>query len=496
MNLFITLRRHSRLAEKRNPMYEKSRFAKFWIHLMVAFWAGYLLLFGTLFAFAFQGGAIEAYHMLDKGLPVILFIDFLLRLPFQKTPVQEIKPYILLPVPRRRLTDCLLLRSGLDSYNLFWFFFFAPFALFTITRFYGLAGVIGYLAGIWLLMVMNGYWYLLCRTLMGERFLWLLLPVLVYAGLGAWLFLPEESTLMDFSLQAGEGFIHGSVTTFAAVILVIVLLYLANRQLIGRLMYNELNKIETTTVEVKHLSQYRFLDRYGQVGEYIKLELKLMLRNTVCRRGLYMGGGVVLMFSLLLSFTDVYGSGMTDFLVMYNFTLFGILFLSTIMGYEGNYIDGLMSRKESIYSLLQAKYIVYSTGQVIPLLLMLPALIIGKVEVLICLSWFFFVPGFVYFLLFQTAVYNNRTVDLNKKLTQRNAGTGMQNLIAMAVFIIPLLLFHLLAAFMERTHVAWTFILIGAGFAATSRLWLRNVYRRFMKRRYLNMEGFRDSRQK
>lgn len=43
MNLFLELRRHGKLADKRNPMYEKSRFAKFWIYLMIAFWAGYLI---------------------------------------------------------------------------------------------------------------------------------------------------------------------------------------------------------------------------------------------------------------------------------------------------------------------------------------------------------------------------------------------------------------------------------------------------------------------
>ena len=33
-------------------------------------------------------------------------------------------------------------------------------------------------------------------------------------------------------------------------------------------------------------------------------------------------------------------------------------------------------------------------------------------------------------------------------------------------------------------------------FILTSRFWLKNIYHRFMKRRYKNLEGFRDSRQK
>lgn len=496
MNLFLVLRKHGRLADKRNPMYEKSRFAKFWIYLMTAFWAGYLIFFGTMFAFALQGESTEPYHILNSGLMFILALDFVTRMPFQKTPTQEVKPYILLPIKRRRLIDCLLLRSGLDLFNLFWFFFFVPFAVITVTRFYGVAGVITYLSGIWLLMLVNNYWYLLCRTLMGQRFWWLLLPVSVYGAIAVGMFIPDKSPVFSFFTDVGEGYIQGNPLTFAGTLAVIACFYLTARHVIGRMVYNEINKVEDTTVQVKSVSEYRFLERYGQVGEYMKLELKLLLRNKICKRAIYSAGGVVIMFSVLIAFTDAYQGGMKSFLVMYNFVLFGLLFLSTIMGYEGNYIDGLMSRKESIYDLLQAKYTIYTCGQVIPLLLMIPAIVMGKVTLLTCLSWFFFIPGFVYFCMFQMAVYNNKTVDMNNTMTQRNMGTGMQNLISLAAFGLPLILLYTLQALFDDDTVAGIFIVIGIAFIATSRLWLRNVYHRFMKRRYRNMEGFRDSRQK
>lgn len=75
-------------------------------------------------------------------------------------------------------------------------------------------------------------------------------------------------------------------------------------------------------------------------------------------------------------------------------------------------------------------------------------------------------------------------------------GTGMQNLISFAAFGLPLILLYTLQALFDDGTVAVIFIVIGIAFIATSRLWLQNVYRRFMKRRYRNMEGFRDSRQK
>lgn len=495
MSLFIELRKHGKLAAKRNPMYEKNKFGKFWMYLMAIFWAGYLMFFGTTFAFAFDGGATEAYHVLNSGLIFVMAIDFLMRFPFQKTPTQEVKPYLLLPIKRNRLIDFLLIRSGLSGFNFIWLFLFVPFAIITVTKFYGITGVLTYCIGIWLLMVFNNYWFLLCRTLIDQRIWWIILPVLVYGGIAAGMFIPDHSPLFDYSITLGEGFITGNPLIYLGVLIAIIVMWFINRGLMVRLVYDELNKVEDT--KVKHVSEYKFLDRYGEIGEYMRLELKMLLRNKVCKTALRSAFLVVILFTGILSFTEAYdGQGMKGFIIVYNFIIFGILFLSNLMSYEGNYIDGLMSRKESIYTLLRAKYTVYSIAILIPLILMIPAMATGKLSVLSCIAWAIFVAGGVYFCLFQLAVYNVKTVNLNAKMTNRhNMGTGLQNLIAGAAFGVPLILNYVLTTFLGETTTAWILIVTGAGFILTSRFWLKNVYHRFMKRRYKNMEGFRDSRQ-
>jgi len=495
MNLFLELRKHGKLAAKRNPMYEKSKFGKFWIYFMGVFWAGYLIFFGTTFAYAFAGEAIESYQVLNSGLIFVLAIDFMARFPFQKLPTQEVKPYILLPVKRDRLIDFLLIRSGLNGFNAIWLFFFVPFAIISITKFYGIAGVLTYCIGIWLIMIFNNYWFLLCRTLMGERLWWVSLPIAVYGGIAAGLFIPNKSPLFDYSIDLGESLIKGNIIAFISILVAIAIMWIINRTIMKGLVYDEINKVEDT--KVKHVSEYKFLDRYGEVGEYMRLELKLLLRNKVCKQALRTVILVVVGFSLVLSFTDVYdGKGMKNFIVVYNFVIFGILFLSSLMSYEGNYIDGLMSRKESIYNLLRAKYTLYSIAILLPFILMIPAIATGKLALLTCISWAIFSIGCVYFCLFQLAVYNNKTVDLNAKMTgRRNIGGGLQNLIAGATFGVPLLLNIILNSTVGQFATSWTLIIIGSVFILSSNFWLKNVYYRFMKRRYKNMEGFRDSRQ-
>lgn len=495
MNLFNELRKHGKLAARRHPMYDKNRFGKYLMIAMSIFWAGYLVFFGMTFAFALDTNSMEPYHLLNSGLVFVLAFDFLLRFPFQKTPTQEVKPYLLLPVRRNRILDFLLIRSGLSSFNLLWLFLFVPFAIITIPKYFGISGVVTYSIGIWLLMIFNNYWFLLCRTLMNERIWWVSLPLLVYGGIAAAVFIPDKSPVADFFMSLGEGYIDGNLLAFGGTLVAILLMWFITHKLMSGLVYAELNKVEDT--KVKNVSEYKFFEKYGEVGEYMRLELKMLLRNKVCKQSLRMVILVVVAFSMVLSFTELYdGTGMKNFITVYNFIIFGLMFLSSIMSYEGNYIDGLMSRKESIYNLLRAKYMLYSAGIVIPFVLMLPAIIMGKIVLLTAISWAFFTVGCIYFGLFQLAVYNIKTIPLNTKLIGRqNTGTAMQNIISMATFGVPLLFYFLFNALLGETVTAWILLVIGLGFILTSRYWLKNVYNRFMKRRYKNMEGFRDSRE-
>ena len=497
MMIFNELRKHGKLAARRHPMYEKNKIAKILSYVMGAFWAGYLIFFGTTFAFGFSDMVPnrEPYHVMNAVVLIfILALDFLLRVPFQKTPTQEVKPYLLLPVKRNRVIDFLLIRSGLSAFNLFWLFLFVPFSIISITRFFGVTGVITYLIGIWLLIIANNYWYLLCRTLINERIWWILLPIVFYGGTCCLLFIPEDSPLFYFFMNLGDGYIEGNILYFLCTAAVIVILWLINRRIMSGLIYAELAKVDDT--RIKHVSEYKFFERYGEVGEYMRLELKMLLRNRRCKGALRSIAIIVVAFSCALSFSDIYdGQTMSTFICVYNFTAFGLIILSQIMSFEGNYIDGLMSRKESIMSLLKAKYYIYSIGEIIPFILMVPAIITGKLPLLGAFAWFFYTIGFIYFCFFQLAVYNKQTVPLNKKVGSRQTNSGIQILVNFYAFGIPLLLHTLLYTLAGETCSYIILLAIGLGFTLASPLWIKNVYRRFMKRRYENMEGFRDSRE-
>ena len=496
MNLYKIIKQNQKLAEKRNPAFDTNRFAKFLMYFMVVYWAALFLFFGVMLPVMFEELVpnMEPYHIMNQGILYVMLADFLMRFIGQPSVSQEIKPYLLMPIKRKKLISLLLLKSGLDSYNFLWFFVYVPFAFLTIIRFYGFGGMFLYLLGIWLIFVFNNYWYLLCKLLLGEKTLWLLLPTAIFGALGAAEFLLDGLPISRFTMDLGEGFIEGNPLSFLFMLACIGVMFFINLKLQQRMIYNELSKKEDT--KIKRVSEYKFLDKYGEVGEYIRLELKLIARNKTVKTQFRMGLIVMLGFSFALAFTDVYdGSYMTSFICLYNYAILPIMTLGQVMSFEGNYIDGLMSRKESIFNLLRAKYYLTTLIILVPFLIMMFPIAKGKITLLTAIAYLIFVVGFVFFMLLQLAVYNTRTLPLNANLMKSNKSSNwIQGLITGGAFMLPLLIDKLLSALLQEEVAHIILILLGLGFIATHNLWIKNIYKRFMKRRYKNMEEFRASR--
>ncbi|WP_373726855.1 DUF5687 family protein, partial [Bacteroides heparinolyticus] len=157
----MTILANHRLSEQRNPLGGQGKVGKWLIYLGYVYWAGIFLLMGSTLPSAFieTNPGTEPYHVLNRYLFYILLADYLLRW-LQPTSAMSIQQYLTLPVKRSYVLHSFLVSKMLSWGNLFWNFFFLPFAIITITKFYGVTGVVGYLLGTTLLIVINSQWSL------------------------------------------------------------------------------------------------------------------------------------------------------------------------------------------------------------------------------------------------------------------------------------------------------------------------------------------------
>lgn len=493
LRLYKLINKNKHLAEKRHPMLEKNKAMKVFMWIMVTFWAAYLLIFGILFGQ--MCSTKPTYNFINGGIIVFLLLDFLLRLTMVDTPAQEVKPYKVLPIKQNSLVKIFLVRIGLSPFNVFWMCFFVPFAFFSIllASNYGFMHFCKYLVFVWLLFVMNAYWYLFWRSFINQKMIWGIVPILIYAALiffGLYL----NDCLFDFSKHAIHDAICGSLLPYLGVLALIVLLFDVNLYFQKKFIYFEIAKVEKVA-KVKS-REFAFLNRFGIVGEYMKLEIKSIQRNKTVKKQFWSGLIATLMLSCLFAFTDAYDQMpfWKVFICMYCFAALGVINLTSVMCPEGNYIDCLMSRKESILSLLKAKYYFNLLLMILPMLIILMPIFEGKttwIEALACMA---FSAGCILPFLFQLAVYNNNTIKLNEVMTRSGQSNKNQMICSMVALFVPMGIMYFFIS-MFGTNIGSTIIFVlGLIGVALHNVWLGNIYKRFMKRRYENMSNFRATR--
>ena len=496
LHLFRALRHHIKLAEKRSVAYEQNKVAKVLLYIGGSFVVLYLVFIAIMLALiANTSSSQTTYEFLFGLLPFFLAADFLVRFISQQTPVQLIKPYSLLPISKYTCVEMFVLSSVVSPNNLVWTAVTVPYVLMTTLFCDGFWASMGIVVSFQLLVPVNSQWYMLVRTLINQSLKWWVLPIAVYALVFSPLYCDSIDTLFDIYSSLGRGFAFWHPLHYFGLLLVLFAFIELNKRMQFHFTYLENANVEAP--KMRSVSEFRMFDRFGQTGEYLKLEIKSLIRNKNMRKSFVFSTLFTIFLSLVVSFTDLYQDDFSKiFWVAYVFMLYGANTLMKIMCAEGNYIDFLAVHKENIMQLLRAKYFFYGSMLVLPFLLMLPTVFTGKHSLLALFSMMCFTAGPVYCLFMQMAVYNRQTMPLNTKfISKGNVENNYFQIVALllAMFLPVIVISSLRTMFSENT--AYLVLLVfGIAFIATYSLWIANIYRRFMKRRYVNMESFRATR--
>ena len=495
LQLFWLLRKNTKLSEKRHPMFEANQYGKLFGYIMFAILGIEFIALGTFFGWL--AAKEDEPGLIFFMMLFLLIFDFGGRFVTQQTPLMLVKPYLLTPISKYTAIECFLVSQVLDMGNLVWMTVFLPYAF--VVWCGGLSGwaTLGLLFLLHLMIIINSQWYLLVRTLINQSMLWWALPAAVYGSIFLPLiFLPDDITDKIFNFIGDEIIVPYAFSWWALLVYaaIFAILFCINRHLQMKLVYTEISKQENT--KMKHVSEFNMLNRYGQMGEYLKLEIKSTMRNKAIRARFIQGVCFVTFFSLVIAFGGIYQDTFSrNFWCLYAFIIFGAVNLTKVMCPEGNYIDLLMVHEENILKLLTAKYYYYCAILVLPLLLLLPPVFMGKFSILMLLAYMLTATGPVYCMLFQLAVINKDTLPLNDKITGKNQlENKWQGILSAVSMFLPLIFVFSIEAIFDSTTAYWIMILVGIAFTATEPYWMRSIYRRMMKRRYQNLEGFHTTR--
>lgn len=436
------------------------------------------------------GNVIEKFN----SLIIWYFIgDLFFRCMFQPQPTLDIIPYMRLKLRRNKLVSFFILKSFGNFFNLLPWLILVPFIVKVLFIHESAIHVSLYVVSLLMLLIFNNLLALY------QQFLSLKNPVLAT--------LPFILVLVIFViLKAGISFnsasiyffgsiLHGNVfMTLIIAFFITLLLYLIRQLLSGDFYLDGALKSKQKS-EYTAIPGLKLLDKLGETGRYMTLELQLLLRNKRPRQALVMLPIIVAYFIFMTSKDKGFNGSLTSVLI--SAMIFGmgsLIYGQFIFSWESAYFDGIVSRKLNFEKYVAAKYYLMSTlSLIVAVPIIIAFMLRGAVDPLTLISLLMFNLGITQFIALLSGTFNDGRIDLSKKQMFNYQGVrGNQFILSFIFVLLPLGIYTSVNHFFGSITASVAVLIPGLIFILFHRWWIAKfVIPLFMKRKYKNLDGFR-----
>ena len=490
--IFRELRRHQWKASRRHPLFERNIVVKVFMYISFGMFGMQFLLFGF-----FLFDILSKYGMYDSEIAsfnyIILYLllfDFIIKYFWKRSSSMQIAPYLTLPVKRNTLFKFLLIKEFANIWNLYFFFMLIPFTIKAIPAYYGYPGVFLYLLFFYVISICISLLVNIEKNMISRNGWFLFLPVIIVVAIVGITIIPGVN-IEDSIVKLCEFILKGNTIAWMVVAVIFAGLWRFNLLMMNEEVYRAMQgKSGSKTGSSFNIP---FTNKLGKIGILINLEFKMITRSKMLKNQLYIGLFYVIFYFLMLNKPHFQSSTF----VMLFFTIFAVCWLGLTMSQrifttESLYFDGLISRNLSLLDMLRAKYIFYVSYSVLILFILMAPVYLGRIGFLYIVSSFFYCIGFLFFLMFQNAVYNKSYLDhLESEMFILKLPSGNVFIISLIGMLFPVTIVVIIEAIFNMNIAVYFMLITGFVFTITANYWLRWTYNRFLKRRYENMEGFR-----
>ncbi|MGY4538072.1 hypothetical protein ACVW0P_002492 [Mucilaginibacter sp. UYNi724] len=424
------------------------------------------------------------------GIILVYFLsDLLLRMQLQELPTLKVQPYLHLPVKRNSVVGYLALTSMLSFFNLWPIVLFAPFIIKVILPASG-AGIAGaFMVSIIALALFNNY---------------LALYIKRKANLNGWVFLIAGGFLALitcgdylwhwYSLKAISYLFFGNLIIKPYLVLLplalaVIMYYVNFYYLKGNLYLEELSSKKEAA---KSSTEIPFLGRFGNIGDLVANEIKLILRNKRPKSALIMG--LFFMFYGLIFYTNPkMGEGFKVFVGMFMTGIFIINYGQFMFSWQASHFDGILVSKVKFTDFLKAKYLLFTIVSTVAFILTTPYVYFGWRTVMIHFVMYLWNLGINTTIVLYFANRNYKRIDLSKGASFNWEGVGASQLLLSFPLILFPYLIYLPFNYLGYTNVGLAVLaVVGIIFIITRDFWIKKLDQDFQTKRYQIAEGFRN----
>jgi len=472
----------------RSPFWQKS----IWLNIVLGILGIYLLL--NIVVIGFFADVIlrkifvntDVVETFTRLLFYYFAFDLILRFFVQQVPTLSIQPYLTLPIKKSKLLHYPLLKSVPDFINLVALLLILPFFVKIICAVKTPLFCLAWFITVFSLVATNNFLNFSLKKYFSKRPL-LILLLLAVVGLLVYL---DKTKIVSCSGYFTKALLYISETPLLAVIpmAIAALSYYLGYSLLKKNAYIE----DTQTSQRSNAGSLSFLTRYGEIGNLIRTEIKMILRNKRPKSLLY-----VSTIFLVYGFIFYKGPNIDNYLILiftgfFLTAAFGITYGQYSFSWESSYFDSYIANKISPFNYVKSKYLLFAVTSLICFMITLPYAIINYKIAFINAAMLLYNVGISSIILLLFCTYNTSRIDLGRSQFMNYQGTGFTQFVSVIpVAGFPVIVYLLFKYFDLPQYSIYTLGLLGAVAIVFNKYLLQMVARQFVKRKYKMAVGFR-----
>ena len=443
--------------------------------------------FALYFILSFLTIGIGGYFILKKIFPesdplqivnsyllFAIFGDLIFRYLMQKLPIMNIKPMLTLQIKKSTLVHYVLGKSSFSFFNILGLFFYIPFALVLIKEGYNVAGVLGWLLTMILIIQSANFLNFIINK---NNIAFAILSLILISLIGL-----QKFDIVDVVGFGGPIFdaIYANPIYSLFGVVVLISLYQLNYKQLNSQVY--LDAAVSVKVEEANTSDLTWANKLGDVAPFIKNDIRLIWRNKRTK--------TVFLMSFLFLFYGLFFFTQETYREMPAMLMFAALFVTGgftlnygqfIPAWDSAHYKMLMSQSFKYRKFLESKWVLMVAMTTILYFLSFPYLYFGTDIFLIITAGAIFNIGFNSLFLLYSGSFNRKKIDLTKSGFGNTQGTSAtQFLIIVPLMLLPMLLFWVFNKFVGHN----TGFIVVATIGIISLL-LKNYALNFIEKKYI-----------
>ncbi len=484
----IELLIHQWKEKVRSPYWQKS----IWLNIVLGIIGVYVMLNIVFIGFFADFILLKVFPDTDvvQSFTRILFyyfaFDLIFRFFAQQIPALSVQPYLTLPIPKSKLLHYPLIKSFSSFINVVALLLILPFFGKVICTTFPPMFCLCWIITVLSFIATNNFLNFSLKKYFSKRPL-LILFLLVIVGLIIYL---DINKSVSFSGYFSADLLSISRAPFLVVIplTIATLSYYIGYNMLKKNAYIE----DIQTNQHLNTSSLSFLSHYGEIGNLMRTEIKMILRNKRPKSLMYV---TVIFFAYGFIFYQEKNINNYVILIFTGFfltSIFAIQYGQFSFSWESSFFDSYLANKIAPFNYLKSKYLLFAFTSLFGFVVTLPYALISYKIGFINAAMLLYNIGISSVVLLYICTWNTSRIDLGRSQFMNYQGTGVtQFLSIIPIAGFPIIVYLLFKYFGVPEYSIYALGLIGLIAIVFNKYMLQLLTRQFIKRRYKMALGFR-----